>query len=92
MKLFNGTNELWDQRAGITDLATQLFGNRLSVDDSEFSEVVVMLKNTSLADSGMTFNLTGIFLEALVGEQFKQNGIKLIVQGRCVLKIIYQIE
>ena len=87
MKLFNGTNELYASRAGLSDLAKQLFGNRLSVDSSEDNEVVVMLKNTSLADSGMTFNLTGAFLEGQSVEQFQQNGIKLIVQGRCVLKI-----
>ena len=87
MKLFNGTNELWTPRGGLSDLAKQLFGNRLSVDSAEFNEVVVMLKNTSLADSGMTFNLTGAFLEGILAEPFEQNGIVLIVQGRCVLKI-----
>ena len=87
MKLFNGTNELWTPRAGLSDLAKQLFGNRLSVDSSENNEVVVMLKNTSLADSGMTFNLTGVFLEGILAEPFEQNGIELIVQGLSLIHI-----
>ena len=84
----NGTNEIWDLTNGNTDFAKQAFGKRLSVDSSKINEVAVTLRNTSLTDSGLMFNLTGIFWKGITVDEFEQNGITLIVEGRVFPKVL----
>ena len=92
MKLWNGTNEIWDLTLGNTDFAKQAFGDRLSVDTSKINEVAVTIKNTSLTDSGLTLNLTGGFIDKLFKViQFGQNRITLVVEGKVCPKVLVMI-
>ena len=84
IKLKNGSSDLWASNTGTyTDIAKQLYGKRLVIkiihDDPRF--VTVTVKNTSFTDSGMTFSLSGTFQKGDEYTKFKDNEIKLIVEG-----------